>query len=129
MAGSPGPAPGNRQVGLDLVAVTPACPCAAERRHRCPRRSGPPWTGSWTGASDNPSAVSAVSAMIRVVCAASGYRAWGMLGGVSVALPAVAWFVDDPEAVSAKIMTTLRSLDGKPASPGGTLSRSSPAGA
>jgi hypothetical protein len=52
-----------------------------------------------------------------------------LLGGVAVALPAVAWFADDPEAVSKKIVTTLRSLDGKPASPGGTLSRSSLAGA
>jgi len=29
------------------------------------------WTGSWTGAPDYPSAVSAISAMIRVICAAS----------------------------------------------------------
>jgi hypothetical protein len=36
-----------------------------------------PWTGSWTSAPDNPSAVSAVSAMIRVVCAASAHGAWG----------------------------------------------------
>jgi hypothetical protein len=35
------------------------------------------WTGSWTGASDNPSAASAVSAMIRVICAASVRGAGG----------------------------------------------------
>ena len=35
------------------------------------------WTGSWTGAPDNPSAVSAVSAMIRVVCAASAHGVRG----------------------------------------------------
>jgi hypothetical protein len=29
----------------------------------------PAWTGSWTGSPDNPSAASAVSAMIRVICA------------------------------------------------------------
>ena len=45
----------------------------AGQRDRAPR----PWTGSWTGAPDNPSAVSAVSAMIRVVCAASAHGAGG----------------------------------------------------
>jgi hypothetical protein len=35
------------------------------------------WTGSWTGAQDNPSAASAVSAMIRVICAGSAYDARG----------------------------------------------------
>jgi hypothetical protein len=29
------------------------------------------WTGSWTGAPDNPSVVSAAGAMIRAICAAS----------------------------------------------------------
>jgi hypothetical protein len=29
------------------------------------------WTGSWTGGPDNPSAASAISAMTRVICAAS----------------------------------------------------------
>jgi hypothetical protein len=36
-----------------------------------------PWTGSWTGAPDNPSVVSAVSAMIRVFCAGRTLGAWG----------------------------------------------------
>jgi hypothetical protein len=36
-----------------------------------------PWTGSWTGASDNPSAASAISAMPRVICAASVCGAGG----------------------------------------------------
>ena len=31
------------------------------------------WTGSWTGAPDNPSAAIAVNAMIRVIRAASAY--------------------------------------------------------
>ncbi len=35
------------------------------------------WTGSWTGAPDNPRATSAVSVMIRVICAASTLGAWG----------------------------------------------------
>jgi hypothetical protein len=35
------------------------------------------WTGSWTGAQDNPRATSAVSAMIRVICAGSAYDARG----------------------------------------------------
>lgn len=37
----------------------------------------PAWTGSWTGALDNPSAASAVNAMIRVICAARTLGAWG----------------------------------------------------
>ena len=36
-----------------------------------------PWTGSWTGTPDNPSVVSAVSAMIRVICAGRTLGAWG----------------------------------------------------
>ena len=36
-----------------------------------------PWTGSWTGASDNPSATSAISAITRVICAARVRGAWG----------------------------------------------------
>jgi hypothetical protein len=36
-----------------------------------------PWTGSWTGTPDNPIAASAVSAMIRVICAASVCDAGG----------------------------------------------------
>jgi hypothetical protein len=35
------------------------------------------WTGSWTGAPNNPSAVSAVNAMTCVICAASAPGAWG----------------------------------------------------
>jgi hypothetical protein len=35
------------------------------------------WTGSWTGAQDNPSAASPVNAMIRVICAASTLGARG----------------------------------------------------
>jgi hypothetical protein len=35
------------------------------------------WTGSWTGAQDNPSAASAVGAMIRVISAASAHDARG----------------------------------------------------
>ncbi len=35
------------------------------------------WTGSWTGASDNPSVASAISAIIRVICAASVRGAGG----------------------------------------------------
>jgi hypothetical protein len=35
------------------------------------------WTGSWTGASDNPSAASAISAITRVICAASVRGAGG----------------------------------------------------
>jgi hypothetical protein len=35
------------------------------------------WTGSWTGASDSPSAASAVSAITRVICAASVHGAGG----------------------------------------------------
>ena len=42
-----------------------------------------PWTGSWTGASDNPSVARAISAMIWVICAASahGARAALLLAG------------------------------------------------
>jgi len=36
-----------------------------------------PWTGSWTGASDNPSAASAISAITRVICAGSAPGARG----------------------------------------------------
>ncbi len=36
-----------------------------------------PWTGSWTGAPDNPSVVSAVSAMVCVICAGRTLGAWG----------------------------------------------------
>jgi hypothetical protein len=36
-----------------------------------------PWTGSWTGASDNSSAVSAISAMTRGIGAASALGARG----------------------------------------------------
>jgi len=36
-----------------------------------------PWTGSWTGASDNPSAASAISAITRVIGAASTLGAGG----------------------------------------------------
>ena len=36
-----------------------------------------PWTGSWTGASDNPRAVSAISAITRVICARGAHVAWG----------------------------------------------------
>jgi hypothetical protein len=36
-----------------------------------------PWTGSWTDASYSPSAVGVVSAMIRVICAASAHDARG----------------------------------------------------
>ena len=35
------------------------------------------WTGSWTGAPDNSSVVSAAGAMIRVIYAASTLGAWG----------------------------------------------------
>jgi hypothetical protein len=35
------------------------------------------WTGSWTGAPDNPSAANAVSAIIRVIGAASAHGARG----------------------------------------------------
>jgi len=41
------------------------------------RARSPAWTGSWTGAPDNPSVVSAVSAMIRVIYAASAHGARG----------------------------------------------------
>ena len=36
-----------------------------------------PWTGSWTGVPDNPSAPSAISAIFRVICAASAHSARG----------------------------------------------------
>ena len=35
------------------------------------------WTGSWTGASDNPSMLSAVSAVVRAIGAASAYGVRG----------------------------------------------------
>jgi hypothetical protein len=35
------------------------------------------WNGSWDDALDNPSAVGAVSAMIRVISAADALGAWG----------------------------------------------------
>ena len=35
------------------------------------------WTGSWTGTRDNPSAASAISAITRVIRAASAHRAGG----------------------------------------------------
>ena len=38
---------------------------------------GHAWTGSWTGAPDNPSAARAVNAMIRVIRAASAPTAQG----------------------------------------------------
>ena len=53
---------------------------------RCPRLAsrpytlavkGRPWTGSWTGVPDNPSVVSAVSAMIRVIYAVRTLSARG----------------------------------------------------
>jgi hypothetical protein len=40
--------------------------------------SGPSaWTGSWTGASVNPSAARAISAITRAICAARAHGAWG----------------------------------------------------
>jgi len=35
------------------------------------------WNGSWNGSQDDPSAVSAISAIFRVIGAASAHRAWG----------------------------------------------------
>jgi hypothetical protein len=35
------------------------------------------WTGSWTGAPDNPSAMTLFNAVIRVICAASAHRVRG----------------------------------------------------
>jgi hypothetical protein len=34
-----------------------------------------PWTGSWTGSAQNPSAASAISAIARGIVAANAYRA------------------------------------------------------
>jgi hypothetical protein len=43
--------------------------------NRTQRAGVPAWTGSWTGASGNPSAASAISAMTRVICAGSAHNA------------------------------------------------------
>ena len=65
-----GPPPGSLRAGSpdgpSLYRV-PAHTLGHDYRCRLPA----PWTGSWTGASGNPSAASAIGAVIRITCAAS----------------------------------------------------------
>jgi hypothetical protein len=71
-----------------VASVRPLGPCRRLGASRCAESSRhyaglrqwdtahcPAWTGSWTGAKDNPGAASAVSAVIRVICAASAHGA------------------------------------------------------
>jgi hypothetical protein len=58
------------------------------------------WNGSWNGAPDNPSVAGAVSAMIRVICAASAHAARGrtshnpsVVGSSPPAPPAVICYI------------------------------------
>jgi hypothetical protein len=46
-------------------------PSSITQSNKIQRAGLPAWTGSWTGASDNPSAASAISAITRVSRAAS----------------------------------------------------------
>jgi hypothetical protein len=62
--------PARADAGRALLAMLRS---VAEQRDRTLR----PWTGSWTGAPDNPSAASAVSAITRIICAARAHGAWG----------------------------------------------------
>jgi len=56
-----------RYSGLRLRGVTDSSRMTGPEGSRA-------WTGSWTGAPDNPSVVSGVSAMIRVIYAASTHK-------------------------------------------------------
>jgi hypothetical protein len=66
---------------LSARRIAAPVPCPEQGRYTQSRDDGTygprAWNGSWTGAPDNPSAVSAISAIIRGICAASGRGAGG----------------------------------------------------
>jgi hypothetical protein len=82
LSGVPTRLPGQAKVSLCVVGVVKLRRrCDGFRSLRSVTVMGGPlpsaWTGSWTGALDNPSAVSAVNAMACVICAASALGARG----------------------------------------------------